>query len=149
MNQTRKGPYVPKQVLSEGNGFRLLLLLFLLSFSFLVCEQLLKDAVYPLAVKAYSVLDNYSIKKNTLLSDAARSSSSPFVGAFSLSILIYIYIHASSIFNKNKERKKNKKKSDKNAEKWNSCNNNKQAKTMMLMNALCANHQDQSRGPGS
>ena len=115
MNQTRKGPYVPKQVLSEGNGFRLPFLLFLLSFSFLMCEQLLKGVVYPLAVKAYSVLDNYSIKKNTLLSGAARSSSSPFVCAFSLSILIYI--HASSIFNKNKERKKNKKKTDKNAEK--------------------------------
>jgi len=112
VNQTRKGPYAPKQVLSEGNGIHLLLLL---SFSFLVCEQLLKGVVYPLAVKAHSVLDNYSIKKNTLLSGAARSSSSPFVGAFSLSLLIYIYIHASSIFNKNKERKK--KKTDKNAEK--------------------------------
>ena len=90
VNQTRKGPYAPKQVLSEGNGIHLLLLL---SFSFLVCEQLLKGVVYPLAVKAHSVLDNYSIKKNTLLSGAARSSSSPFVGAFSLSLLIYIYMY--------------------------------------------------------
>ena len=84
-------------------------------FLFLVCEQPLKGVVYPLAVKAHSVLDNDSIKQNTLLSGAARSSSSPFVGAFSLSLSIHI--HASSIFSKNKERKKNKKKTDKNAEK--------------------------------
>ena len=68
LNQTRKGPYAPKKLLSERNNFLLLLLsFFFLSFLFFififfffsssVYGKLLKGLVYPLAVKARNVLD--------------------------------------------------------------------------------------------
>ena len=66
--------YAPRSVLSQGNSFLLLLLSF--SFLFLLCEQLLQGIVYPLAVKAHKVLDNYSsLKTSALLSGAAKSSA--------------------------------------------------------------------------
>ena len=53
LNRTRNGPYASKQVLSKGSSF----LLMRVSFSLLVCEELLKGIVYPLAVKIHNVPD--------------------------------------------------------------------------------------------
>ena len=65
LNRTRNGPYASKQVLSKGNSS----LLMRVSFSLLVCEELLKGIVYPLAVNATTCI--YFTRKIALLSRAS------------------------------------------------------------------------------
>ena len=57
------------------------------NYIFSVCEQLLKGIIYPLAAKAHNVCWIEFIKESA--SGAAWSSSCPFVGVISLSLLIY------------------------------------------------------------
>ena len=52
---------LPRKVTLRGIFF------LLLSSSFLVCEQLLGDIIYPLAVKAHSVLDLVPQKESVTL----------------------------------------------------------------------------------